>query len=161
MSLSALLIPMAIALTVSAADVSKDVVEKLQNKDEEVPEKTLAETKGIATRFNDSRVLYKTLNTHGLKIMVNSDDDIVVKCSGGILNYRRSSASEPYTVYVKDVNNSDELIRNIKCLNDDYCENIQQYTCESVKEGLEPNMHIEEEKVLEDNSILLTISIDE
>ena len=161
MSLSALLIPMAVALAVSAADAKDSIVNRLTTKDEKVPSKCLAETEGIKTNFKDSRLLYKTLSRHGLKINVIDNDNIVARCSGGVLTYRRSSDGEPYSVFVSEVKNMAELIENIQCLTDEYGVSVQEFTCENVKANLEPDMHIESEEVLEDNSVLLTITIDD
>lgn len=152
---------MAVALTISAADAKDSLLNRLSTRDENVPNKTLAETEGIETNFKDSRLLYKTLNNHGLKINVIDNNNISARCSGGVLTYRRSSENEPYSVFVSEVKNMAELIENITCLNDEYGVSVQEFTRESVKAGLEPNMHIESEEVLEDNSVLLTITIDE
>lgn len=161
MSLSALLIPMAVALAISAADAKDSIVNRLSTHDEKAPSKTLAETEGIMTNFKDSRLLYRTLNKHGLKINVIDNNNIAARCSGGVLTYRRSSDDEPYSVFVSEVKNMAELIENIRCLTDEYGVSVQEFTRENVKANLEPNMHIESEEVLEDNSVLLTITIDD
>lgn len=54
----------------------------------------------------------------------------------------------------------DGLICSIKSLEEDYARNVQSYTYDKVIAGLENNMSIEKEEVLEDDSILITINID-
>jgi len=58
--------------------------------------------------------------------------------------------------------NAGKLIFNVNCLKKEYKQNVQSYTYDRFVQGLsENNMTIENETVLEDDSILLTINVAE
>ena len=156
MSITAFLLPMAIAVCITAVETTGAIREKYQKcKDKGT------DMEGIQTRFNDSALLIQTLEEHGSKTIVYSDNHIVVSCPEGELEYLRESADQPFMIYVKNVESLDRLLYDMDLLEEEYNMNVQACTYRKVLNNLEDNMRLEREIVLEDNSILLTISLDD
>ena len=156
MSISAILVSVAIALSVTIAESVSEQREK--NK-----------TKGIAatelppmqTIFNDVTLLEQTLREHGLPVAVISEDQLVCQAGSIRLNYQRQTGGGPFWVTVHGIQNMDGFLAEMQCFEQEYKQNVQSYIYNRLMESIaERNMRVVEETVLEDNSILLTIDID-
>ncbi len=153
MSLSAVLLPLAIAVCISAVETASAVKQKYAN--------GITEELSIETRFNDAELLCRTLREHGINVQIIAEDVICAECVEGRLIYKRNSPDEAFRIYLDGISNIDELICNIEELEQEYNMNVQEYTYKNILNNLGANMRLESEAVLDDDSILLTISIDE
>ena len=152
MSISVVLVPLAIALTATLTDESlarlkmhKKLSEKLEP---------------LQTKFTNDELLTKTLQEHGFPVREVSENHVVAKAGKSELNYQRNNVSEAFSVTATGWDNVDDLIFDVECLEKEYLSNVQSYTYNKLIQNLsDSGMTIEDEVVLEDNSILLTINI--
>lgn len=114
----------------------------------------------IETMFNDCELLNKTLCQHGCGVMVVNENEIVVQTECGNMRYVRENASLPFGLLLDEITNPDVFFNNLKSFEEDYGRNVQAYTYDHIKENLTSEMSIENEVVLDDDSLLLTINID-
>lgn len=150
MSLVLTLVSMACLLTVTTSETVLSILDKVENKRIADP---------IPTRYRDTDILLQTLTEHGANVRCSEDGTIVAECFQGKLIYTPDGENGSYTVRVDDTTDINELCEDFKCLDSEYDANVQSYTYNHVIENLPDNMKIEEEQVLEDNSILITIGV--
>lgn len=117
--------------------------------------------KDFETPFVDNGLLIKTLNEHGVKINYNNDNEI----SGSVDNYnlifKRNSSDQPYKVRIT-CSEQNAASTKLDDLNSEYALNVQEEAYLSIVEKLkENNMSVEEEVVEDDNTIVLTVNIEE
>ncbi|MDR1168567.1 MAG: hypothetical protein LBK53_06755 [Heliobacteriaceae bacterium] len=117
--------------------------------------------KEYTTVFADEKLLVKTLKEHGCTDF-NQYLDGGCKCKIGdlILEFTREVETAPYKM--KIICDKDACEAEIfSGLNSEYGVNVQEEVYLKIKERLEnQNLKIDEEEVLEDNSIMLTINIE-
>ena len=113
------------------------------------------------TNYTDKGVLINTLTEHGATNLEETDSNSI-QCSlfGMGMKYYQQNSNSAYMLEITQVSNKDECMNTINNLNDEYGLNIQEMTYNKIKERLEQeNLHLEDETVLEDNSIVLTIDV--
>lgn len=117
--------------------------------------------KEYKTPFVDAEILKKTLLEHGCKDFdENNDLGFMCKIENFTFSFYRNSISEPFAMKIScdDDINCEEKIED---LNSEYRTNVQEETYLKLVSRLKNNnMQIESEKVLEDDSIMLTINLD-
>lgn len=149
MSVSAVLIPLAIGIIASVNNQNE--MKKIRSKEECIK---------LNTRFKDSNILQKTLNEYGLKPKKTSSNGYAVKFSDGDIIYSRPSEDVPFSMTIKNVKDKDALIKELKEIEHVYNGNVQEYTYKRILNKLPEGMEIENEEVLEDDTILITLSVD-
>jgi hypothetical protein len=112
------------------------------------------------TPFVDSEILVKTLNEHGCCVNAVSENEYVVTTSEGNLRYTRSAVGEPFMLNISEVSNPQLLVENIRSLEFEYGRNVQAYTYSHIMSSLGEDMTFQQEEILEDDSLLLTINIE-
>lgn len=154
MSISIILIPLAVALSVTA----KAAVEtQIENK---AKGQTVTQLAPMQTIFNDLTLLEQTLREHGLAVTVVSENKLICKAGEASLEYTRALSGEPFWVTVSGVKNVDNFISEMECFEREYNQNVQSYTYNKLVENLSgSDMKVAEETILDDNSILLTIDL--
>lgn len=113
------------------------------------------------TNFKDESLLIKTLEEYGARPTKNNDE-VVVNLEGTKLRFFRD-LDEPYTVEIRNVSSDLEYVFNqLSLMDESYKQNVQSLTYENLKHNLEEkNMQIENEEILNDNSIVLTVNLDQ
>lgn len=114
---------------------------------------------GIDTIFADSEILLETLRGYDCHFDVVSENEYIVKTTCGNIRYKREAATQPFKMYLGEIEDVDGLLENIKSFELDYGRNVQAYTYNRIKENLSNGMSIESEEVLEDDSLYLTINV--
>ena len=115
--------------------------------------------KPIETIFKDSGLLIKTLEERGVSANVISENKIHVKSGDYELRYERLDSSEAFNLTPVGWESKEKLLEDINCLESEYKMNVQSYTYNKLIQGLsKSDMRIESEKILEDNTIVITIS---
>ncbi|MGN0560221.1 MAG: hypothetical protein ACI4K8_04130 [Candidatus Fimenecus sp.] len=114
---------------------------------------------GIETMFADSAILLQTLQEYGCCVETVSENEYVVQTNCGRLRYKRENAAQGFKLYLDEIADVEGLLENIRSFESDYGRNVQAYTYNHIKENMTDDMTITEETVLEDNSMLLTISV--
>ncbi len=117
-------------------------------------------SEGIDTMFVDSEILLETLNGYNCHFDVISENEYIVKTTCGNIRYKREDTSQPFKMYLGEIEDVDGLLENIKSFELDYGRNVQAYTYNHIKENLSDGMIIESEEVLEDDSLYLTINVE-
>lgn len=114
---------------------------------------------GFETVFNDSALLLKTLQEHGCCVEQRGENELAVQTACGTLRYFRADASEPFSLYLSEVQQPEALLEEIRQFETEYGRNVQSYTYHHIKDNLPDNMTIVSEEVLDDDALLLTISL--
>ena len=112
------------------------------------------------TPFTDKELLVKTLEEHGVSEISASETGIFGTVEGYKLNFTRTETDKPYILKItsKTENAAEEKLND---LNSEYALNVQEDAYLHIVEKLkENNMQIEDEVVEDDNTIVLTINID-
>ena len=112
------------------------------------------------TNYADKVMLINTLTEHGASDITEDDGKISCRLFDMDMVYTREDNSHPYQLEVTKVTDAKECQGLINDLNEEYGLNVQEMTYNKIKERLEQeNMHLADETVLDDNSIVLTIDI--
>lgn len=159
MSISTVLIPLAIALAASvpgslllAFDAARDGGD---------PSGAAGVNIGqLPTPFCSASLLCKTLREHGLPVAEISGMHVVSSVANVELHYTRQLESEPFMLELRGVRDPAALRSELECFEREYRENVQTYTYDKLVQSLATNrMTVETETVLPDNSILITVDI--
>lgn len=111
------------------------------------------------TNFIDKELLLKTLKDYCVSPIELSDGDIQCNVENCILTFRKEGEGN-YDVEVKGTVSLKGAYEQLAIIDEEYKQNVQAYTYEKVVKKLkESSMHIENEEIMDDNSILLTINI--
>ena len=111
------------------------------------------------TIFVDGELLKKTLTDYGCCIKQVSTNEFVVETNNGELRYFRNADAEAFQLELRSVENVDLLLEQIRLFETEYGRNVQTYTYHHIMENLSEDMNVVSEQVLEDDSLMLTISI--
>ena len=117
--------------------------------------------KSFETAFMDKAILIKTLDEHGVH---GVSEDEYGKISGTIDNYtltfEKMEADKPYFLKISCLD-SDNAEEKLDDLSSEYALNVQEEAYLSVIDKLKQNnMQIEDEEVMDDNTIVLTVNLD-
>lgn len=148
MACGLILIPLSIGIITSVDEHYK--IKEMLSKEESL---------SANTKFNDSSLLLKTLTEYGLSPKKTSSNCFSVKFADGDIIYNRPSADVPFSMTIRNVRDKDRLINELIDIEQEYNGNVQEYTYKRVLSNLPEGMAIENEEVLEDDSILITISV--
>lgn len=110
------------------------------------------------TNFRDGNLLFKTLKEFGVNPIYQNS---IISChlEQSTLIFRQFQDS-PFSVEVQNAPDLHKVFEYLSDVDDDYKRCLQSMVYERLKERVsERNMEIENEEVLEDNSIVLTINI--
>lgn len=120
--------------------------------------------KSFETAFMDKDVLVKTLEEHGVVNIKFGEGYEKGKITGQVdsytLSFEKPAEDKPYflTVTCLDTDNAEEKLND---LSTEYALNVQEETYLSIIDKLKDNnMEVEDEEVLDDNTIVLTVNID-
>ena len=151
MSVVISLVPLAIAIGVSLTGTSVGLLTMNRvKKNENLPP--------VETAFMDASVLQKTLSEHGLHVNRLSENEFTIETESGMLHYFRSSEDAPFQLEVKGVRDMEQLLDSLDSLENEYGRNVQAFTYDKVMCSLaEHGMAVEEEEVLPDDSIVITL----
>lgn len=152
MSLSIVLVPLAVAVITSAMNGYSSAVAACARGQNGRSEK-------IPTKYRSEELLKKTLMEHGAVVRKDGAGAVTADFGSGKIRYDRPDESVPYDMQVFDVANLDDIVCSIREINSEYGENVQSYAYHRVKDNLPEGMTLASEEVLEDNSILLTINL--
>lgn len=117
---------------------------------------------GFPTIYMDEELLKDILRQYHINILKDEKNEIVCEYDTYNMTFTRESEEEPFDLKIISSTESMKLLYS--CINDmnaEYLASLQEKTYLRVKEQIkEEGMEIEEEKVLEDNSIVLTVMLD-
>ena len=117
--------------------------------------------KSFETIFMDKNILMKTLEEHGVQnISENEYGQISGNIDSYVLNFERMENDKPYFVKISCLE-SDNAKEKFEDLTSEYTLNVQEESYLSIVNKLkENNMEIEDEEVMDDNTIVLTVNLD-
>ena len=129
------------------------------NEDRVITDKHFIE-KTFETPFMDKSILIKTLEEHGVKNISEWNNGL----SGDVDNYKlifeKPAEDKPYNLKISCLEN-DNAEEKAGDLNNEYALNVQEDAYLHIIDKLkENNMQIEDEEVMDDNTIVLTINIE-
>ena len=115
----------------------------------------------IETRFSDPVLLEKTLNEHGFSVVKQENGSMHVVTPVGSVEFFYSKDSGSYWARAYDLVDEEQLAVQMGEVNDEYMLNVQKNNYLMLKDQIEEssNMSLEDEEILEDDTILLTINL--
>lgn len=129
------------------------------SEDHVITEKHFIE-KTFETPFMDKAILLKTLKEHGVTNIIEWDYGISGEVDNYKLTFEKSAEDKPYNLRISclENNNAEEKVGD---LNNEYAMNVQEDAYLHIMDKLkENNMQVEQEEVMDDNTIVLTVNID-
>ncbi|APF27096.1 hypothetical protein NPD7_2064 [Clostridium sporogenes] len=140
-------------------------IEEMENRNEnsttveEILELPKVEKEIFPTNFRDKELLLKTLKECGAYPKETSNKDIQCNTKECQLIFHKEEDGS-YNVEIEDTSSLKNVYHHLSIIDEEYKHNVQEYTYKKVVEKLnETDMYIDNEEVLEDNSILLTVNI--
>jgi hypothetical protein len=117
--------------------------------------------KEFETAYMDKDILIKTLEEHGvIDIQEEYDGKITGIVDSFNLTFEKPSSEKPYNLKIS-CREQDCAEEKLNDLNSEYALNVQEEAYLKLIERLkENNMHVEEEVVEDDNTIVLTINLE-
>ena len=129
------------------------------SEDHVITEKHFIE-KTFETPFMDKEILLKTLEEHGVSNISQWENGLAGDVDNYKLTFEKPAEDKPYTVKITCLE-QDNVEEKVGDLSNEYAMNVQEDAYLHIIEKLkENNMQIEEEEVMEDNTIVLTVNID-
>ncbi len=110
------------------------------------------------TKFTDKNLLIKALTSIGLNCVEKNNE---ITCSSDNYTLIFTNKNNLYEFRIKGNVSNKEAYQKYKDIDTRYAKELQQEIIQNVKQKVakSPTMHLEQEEVLEDNSVLLTITI--
>lgn len=117
-------------------------------------------SRNINTNYTNKDALVKTLREHGATAIEADELNISCEMFGMQLIYSKNSLDEAYNLEINRITDENQCNKLLEDLKDEYGLNIQDLTYHTIMERLKDhNLQLEDERVDEDNSIILTINI--
>lgn len=116
--------------------------------------------KSFETAFMDKEILMKTLEEHGIKSISENLGQISGCIDNYTLTFEKMEADKPYFMRISctETDNAEEKFAD---LSNEYALNVQEESYMNIVDKLKQNnMEIEEEEVLDDNTIVLTVNLE-
>ncbi len=141
----------------------KDLEEKSNRKifsvNEETNKVVVMPTKTFPTNFRDKELLVKTLQEYSMNPVEQPIGEIT--CSIGLSKLRfYPVADAPFNIEIVNAPDMKPIFHSLSALDEDYKRQIQRMTLRNLKQKIqEKELAIEGEEVLEDNSVVITLSI--
>lgn len=112
----------------------------------------------FSTNITSKKLLLKTLKDYGVYSHELDNEDIVCYIEETSLTFRQKIEGD-YIVEVSGINDIRKTYEQLKIIDEEYKHNVQGYTYEKVKQKIAASkLQIEQEEVLEDNSIVITVN---
>lgn len=116
--------------------------------------------RNIQTQIVDKDTLIKTLTEYGAEVTVEKEYKLQARCENFIMTFEKDNDELPYTVNIK-YSPADFPENMMNDISEEYTKNAQEISYNKIKERLEQkNLEINEEEVLEDDTIVLTINLE-
>ena len=113
----------------------------------------------IETNFTDEGLLIKTLEEHGMEVILEEDGVIRASAEEKELIYTKNSQGV-YEVDLGGQPESEELVQELILLDEEYGFNVQEFTYQRLKEHLSTEgMEVHSEEILEDNTIKIVLNV--
>ena len=115
----------------------------------------------LETRFTDCDILVRTLSGLDCHYKVIGKNEVRVETTAGELIYRRENETEAFRLFLGEINDREALVENIRSFETDYQRNVQAYTYAHIKDNLPPGMTVAEDILLDDDTLVLTINVED
>ena len=133
--------------------------EETCSEDHVITEKHFIE-KNFETPFMDKSILLKTLEEHGVKNIFEWESGLSGEVDNYKLTFEKPAEDKPYTVRISCLEH-ESAEEKVGDLSSEYALNVQEDAYLHIMDKLkENNMQIEEEEVMEDNTIVITVNIE-
>lgn len=114
----------------------------------------------IQTNIVDKDTLIKTLTEYGSEYVYEENEEIICKYEDFKLTFSKDNPKDPYVLDLQYAI-EDSPMEMLREISDEYNKNVQEISYNKIKERLEAkNMEINEEEILEDDTIVLTVNLE-
>lgn len=116
-------------------------------------------TRTFPTNFRDGELLVKTLLDYGINPVRQSSGEITCAFGSSKLRFY-PVADAPFNVEIMNAPDMKPIFHSLSALDEDYKRQIQRTTIRNLKQKIqEKEFAIDTEEVLEDNSVVITLSL--
>lgn len=113
------------------------------------------------TNFRDGELLFRTLKEFGVNPFRYPDGRIICKVDGTELTFSQSEPGVPFSVSMDQTPGLEEVFRYLSDLDEDYKKGVQAMVYDHLKQRItDHNLSVEQEEVLDDHSIVITLNIE-
>lgn len=113
------------------------------------------------TNMRDEQLLVKTLSDHGLQPKAQPNGEVTCRVGRSILRFRPAEEGS-YSVEIENALDLQQMFQFLSALDEDYKRGVQAVAYENLMNRIqEKNLAVESEEVLEDNSIVITLNVQE
>ncbi len=121
----------------------------------------VTENQTFPTNFRDEQMLINTLRDYGLQPSVQTSGEVTCRVEQSILRFRPAEEG-PFSVEVENAPNLQQVFQLLSTLDEDYKRGVQATAYEKLMGRVEEkNLVVESEEVMEDNSIVITLNVQE
>lgn len=114
----------------------------------------------LPTIYTDGALLMGVLQKYGAQPTMVNEKEVSCVIDGVRMNFKQASPETPYEMTFVGKKDAREVYDTLRKLDEGYQGAVQERTYLAVKKKLEERrLNIEDEEILEDNSIVLTISL--
>lgn len=154
----------ATAATNASKDENLDIFNLETNEENCTEDRVITERhfieKTFETPFMDKSILMKTLEEHGVKNIFEWETGLSGEVDNYKMTFEKTAEDKPYNLRISCLENANAE-EKVGDLNGEYALNVQEDAYLHIIDKLkENNMQIEEEEVMDDNTIVLTVNID-
>jgi hypothetical protein len=140
-------------------DLERKLKRKIFNRERESVVEQIEEPRVFPTNFRDRSLLVRTLQDFGVNTIQTNNGDIVCMVQNVQLTFRQEGDA-PFHVEIVNAPSLQEIYYYLSDLDDEYKKHVQSQVYEKLKKKIEEKAFtIESEEVLEDNSIVITLNI--
>lgn len=121
----------------------------------------IPQSQTFPTNFRDEQLLVKTLRDYGLQPNVQPEGDITCRAEQSTLRFYPAEEGS-FSVKIENAPNLQQIFQLLSILDEDYKRGVQAVVYENLMSRVEEkNMIVESEEILEDNSIVITLNVQE
>ncbi len=129
--------------------------------DENPGRAAVSQSETFPTNFNNEQLLVETLREHGLQPSVEPSGEVNCYIGQSTLRFRPAERG-PFSVAIENAPNLQQIFHFLSMLDDEYKRGVQTEVYENLMSRIErKNLTVESEEVLEDNSIVITLNVQE
>lgn len=120
------------------------------------------QTRAFPTNFRDLALLKQVLLDNGIDAFERDDGSLEVQLADAGLSFAQETLDGPITVEISSEANMQAIYRHLSIIDDEYKRYVQNQVYQHLLTQVEQRgLTIEQEEVLEDHSIVLTINLEE
>ena len=121
--------------------------------------KSILEGDMVRTAFSDAELLEYTIAAAGGTILFSDSSCVKASFREGVLTFVREEEGGLFEVSMEDVRSIEGLVCTIEEIEANYGNNLQSFIYDRLMDRIPENMTVENQQMMEDDSILITLRV--